>query len=67
VQVDAPILAMRSQFPLSVASRNVTYAEWTRLTSLQSSSKLYARKSDAEVDSAILDDLDRLHSEEQPL
>jgi hypothetical protein len=76
-----PTLLMDSPFRSRVAGRNVTYAEWTPtsgphpktltmedLPSLQSSSKLFARKFDAEVDSAILDELDRLHAhEQQPL
>jgi hypothetical protein len=35
------------------------------LPSLQSSSKLFARKFDADVDSTVLDELDRLHAHEQ--
>jgi Core-2/I-Branching enzyme len=72
-----PTLLMGSPFRSRVAGRNVTYAEWTPtsgphpktltmedLPSLRSSSKLFARKFDAELDGAILDELDRVHAQE---
>jgi Core-2/I-Branching enzyme len=72
-----PTLLMGSPLRSCVAGHNLTYAEWTPtsgphpktlgtedLPSLQSSSKLFARKFDADVDSVVLDELDRLHAHE---
>jgi hypothetical protein len=68
---------MSSPLRSRVAGHNLTYAEWTPtsgphpktlgmedLPSLQSSSKLFARKFDADVDSVVLDELDRRHAHE---
>jgi hypothetical protein len=73
-----PTLLMGSPFRSRVAGHNLTYAKWTPtsgphpktlgiedLPSLESSSKLFARKFDADVDSTVLDELDRLHAHEQ--
>jgi Core-2/I-Branching enzyme len=72
-----PTLLMGSPFRSRVAGHNLTYAKWTPtsgphpktlgiedLPSLGSSSKLFARKFDADVDSTVLDELDRLHAQE---
>ena len=69
---------MGSPLRSRVAGHNLTHAEWTPtsgphpktlgmedLPSLQSSSKLFARKFDADVDGVVLDELDRLHTHEQ--
>jgi hypothetical protein len=73
-----PTLLMGSPLRSRVAGHNLTHAEWTPtsgphpktlgmedLPSLQSSSKLFARKFDADVDGVVLDELDRLHADEQ--
>jgi hypothetical protein len=73
-----PTLLMGSPFRSRVAGHNLTYAKWTPtsgphpktlgiedLPSLESSSKLFARKFDADVDSTVLDELDRLHAHER--
>ena len=73
-----PTLLMGSPLRSRVAGHNLTHAEWTPtsgphpktlglkdLPSLQSSSKLFARKFDADVDGVVLDELDRLHAHEQ--
>ncbi len=74
-EVYVPSLIMASPFASRVAGDNVTFAQWTPtsgphpktlvigdLDALLQSPKLFARKFDAAVDAAVLDELDVLHA-----